>query len=129
MRFLSILLIISFVCVTLIQLPISTVGIMFLFKEHWLPSSFIALALMFIPIVGPLTGVYGAVAVLKWPFFWAFTLFFFPYILYAALIFFGARNFMQKIRTIFHPEPYHPPEIIDAEFTVKEDNPPSLPKD
>ncbi len=114
--------IISYLFISLIQIIASIDGILYFFGLHWVFALFAALILVFIPGIGPLAGVYGAVEVWGWSILASVFLFFWPYILYGILVLLGISfsflNF-QSMKKYYKKRP----EVIEASYTVKkEDN-------
>ena len=102
------------------QIVASIDGILYFFGMHWIFALFAALILVFIPAIGPLAGVYGAVMVWEWPIWGALTLFFWPYILYGILLLFGFSASFWTFGNL-KKELKKQPQVIDAEYTIKKD--------
>ncbi len=122
---LPVLFIAAYILISLLQLIASTDGIMHFFGLHWIFAGFAALLLVFIPAVGPLAGVYGAVAVWNWPPILAVLLFFWPYLVYLLLFLFGTSASFVFWKKAFWPfytsRPFKArPQDIEPEFMVKE---------
>lgn len=106
----------SFILVSLIQTVAALDGIMAFFHLHWIFAGLAALLLAFVPAIGPLAGMYGAVAVWGWNPFAALLLFFFPYLLFGVLLLLGLGGsfwFLNKLKKNI-------PQDIEPDFTVKE---------
>lgn len=118
-RFLLIILfILSYVVIGILQIVASIDGILYFFGLHWIFAVLAAVLLLFIPAIGPLAGVYGAVMVWDWSVWSALILFFWPYIFYLALIALGfSASFWsaKELRRYMKGKP----KIIDAEYIVQ----------
>ena len=110
----------SYLPVSIMQIVASIDGILFFFGMHWIFALFAALILVFIPAIGPLAGVYGAVMVWEWPIWGALVLFFWPYILYGILLLFGFSASFWTFGNLKKEFKKHP-QVIDAEYTIKDD--------
>ncbi len=110
---------ISYLIIALLQIVASIDGILYFFGLHWIFALFAAVLLVFIPALGPLAGVYGAVEVWGWSIWASIFLFFWPYILYGILLLFGVSfsfwNF-QSMKRYFKKDP----SVIEASYTVKD---------
>lgn len=106
---LPVLFIAAYILISLLQLIASIDGIMHFFGLHWIFAGFAALLLVFIPAVGPLAGVYGAVAVWNWPPILAVLLFFWPYLVYLLLFLFGTSASFFFLEKSFLAFLYFPP--------------------
>ena len=105
----------SYLIVSVLQFVASIDGIMHFFGLHWIFAFFAAFLLLAIPAIGPLAGVYGAVAAWGWPVWASLLLFFWPYVLYALLFLCGVRislSFWKKRKNA-------PPQEIEASYVVK----------
>ena len=106
----------TFVLVSLVQTVAALDGIMAFFHLHWIFAGFAALMLAFIPAIGPLAGMYGAVKVWGWNPLLALMLFFFPYFLFGLMLILGVGGsfwFLNKLKKKL-------PRDIEPDFTVKE---------
>ena len=124
---LPVLFIIAYIAISLLQLIASIDGIMHFFGLHWIFAGFAGLLLVFIPAIGPLAGVYGAVAVWKWPTVLAVLLFFWPYLIYLFLFLFGTTTSFLLWKKAFWPFYASSPfksrtQDIEPEFSVKKTN-------
>ncbi|MGN0905209.1 MAG: hypothetical protein ACI4PW_08645 [Alphaproteobacteria bacterium] len=120
---LPLIFIVSFIVVSLLQLVASIDGIMYFFGIHWFLAIIAAAALLFIPGVGPLAGVYGAVKVWGWPIWGALVLFFWPYILYGLMLSLGMTTSFFMWKRMFAPfERNHPATDIEPDYEVREDD-------
>lgn len=125
---LPVLFILVYILISLLQLIASIDGIMHFFGLHWIFAGFAALLLVFIPAIGPLAGVYGAVAVWNWPPILAILLFFWPYLFYLFLFLFGTTASLMFWKKAFWPfytgRPFKSqrPRDIEPEFSVKEES-------
>lgn len=124
---LPVLFIISYIVISLLQLIASIDGIMHFFGLHWIFAGFAGLLLVFIPAIGPLAGVYGAVAVWNWPPVLAVLLFFWPYLVYALLFLFGTTASFVLWKKAFWPFYASRPfksrtQDIEPDFNIKETN-------
>ena len=117
---LLLLFIISYLLVSLLQIVASVDGILHFFGLHWIFALFAALLLLFIPAIGPLAGVYGAVEVWGWPIWASLILFFWPYILYGILLLFGVSFSFRGFR-IMNKKEKKEPDVIDAVYTIKDE--------
>ena len=122
---LPVLLLIAYIAVSLLQLIASIDGIMHFFGLHWIFAGFAALLLVFVPALGPLAGVYGAVTVWGWPSVLAVLLFFWPYLIYLLLFLFGTTASFVLWKKTFWPfyvaRPFkRRPQDIEPEYSVKE---------
>lgn len=120
-RFLPLIFIVTYLLISMLQLIASIDGIMYFFGLHWIFAGFAGLLLVFIPGIGPLAGVYGAVAVWGWPPLAAILLFFWPYIFYAIITALGIAGSFFVWKRLFRPfYTASKKDYIDADFTVKE---------
>jgi len=108
----------SYVVVGIMQILASIDGILYFFGLHWIFALLAAVVLVFIPVIGPIAGVYGAVAAWGWSIWSALLLFFWPYVLYLLLV---ALGFSASFWTAKELRKYigKGPTIIDAEYVVK----------
>ena len=113
---------ISYLLHTLVQLVAALDGIMYFFGLHWIFAFFAAFLLALIPAIGPLAGVYGAVQAWGWPAWAAVLLFFWPYILYAVMLSLGITSSFFFWKKAFKPFKEKNENVIEPEFTVKEDS-------
>ena len=116
--FMILLFLFSYVVVGIMQIVASIDGILYFFGLHWIFALLAAVVLVFIPVIGPIAGVYGAVAAWGWSIWSALLLFFWPYVLYLILI---ALGFSASFWTAKELRKYmgKGPTIIDAEYVVK----------
>ena len=125
---LPVLFIAAYILISLLQLIASIDGIMHFFGLHWIFAGFAALLLVFVPAIGPLAGVYGAVAVWNWPPILAILLFFWPYLFYLFLFLFGTTASFMFWKKAFWPfyvaRPFKSKQTqdIEPEFSVKEES-------
>lgn len=117
---LPIIFIATYLIVSLLQFVASLDGIMYFFGLHWIFSIFAALLLLFIPAIGPLAGVYGAVQVWGWPVWAALLLFFWPYIMYGIMLSLGVTTSFFVWKNAFKPFNHKKNKYIEPEYTVKE---------
>ena len=113
-----------FIVITILQFIAGLDGLMHLFNLHWIFAGFAAAVLVLMPAIGPMVGLYGAVAVWEWNIWLALFLFFWPYFIYFGLIMFGATKtlmFWKKaIWPFYSSNPFRSRRDIEPEFTVKE---------
>lgn len=118
-RFFMILLFLaSYFIVGIVQIIASIDGILYFFGLHWLFALLAAILLLFIPILGPIAGIYGAVAAWGWSIWSALLLFFWPYILYVILLALGFSAFFWTAKGLKETLGGGA-KIIDAEYIVK----------
>lgn len=113
--FIPLFFLLSVIIVGALQIIASIDGILHFFDLHWIFAVFAAMLLLFIPAIGPLAGVYGAVAAWGWSIWAALLLFFWPYILYGILALLGLTSALWSFKTIKLSRP----KVIDAEYIVK----------
>lgn len=114
--FIPLFFLLSVVVVGLMQIVASIDGILHFFDLHWIFAVFAALLLLFIPAIGPLAGVYGAVAAWGWSVWAALLLFFWPYILYGILALLGLTSALWNFGSL---KKIRKTKVIDAEYVVK----------
>ncbi len=105
----------SVLVVAIMQVFASIAGLVHLFQLHEVLAFLVSLLLLFVPGVGALLGVYGAVAAWGWHPVWALLLFFWPYVLYGILALLGLSSAIWGIRNLKKSRP----NVIDAEYIVK----------
>ena len=82
----------------LMQLAAIMAGVEDWLGLHWIIAAPISFILAYIPIVGPILGIIGAVKIWKWNILLAIALFFWPYILYViAFVFVGGASVFESI--------------------------------
>lgn len=117
-----------YIVITILQFIAALDGIMHIFGLHWIFAGFAAVFLALMPAIGPMAGLYGAVAVWKWNIWLALFLFFWPYFILFGFFLFGTTSallFWKKAVWPFYPP--HPfrshRKDIEPDFTVKESAP------
>lgn len=122
----SLFFIIFYILIKLLQFFAGVEGIIHLLGLHWIFSGFAALILLFIPVIGPFVGVYGAVQGWGWSPIWAILLFFGYYFIYFFLFLSGAKVSFDIWKKIFSPSDTfrHGQQDIEPDFTVKQTNEP-----
>ena len=111
---------ISCLLATVLQFIAALDGIMHFFGLHWIFAIFVAGLLALIPAIGPLAGIYGAVQAWGWPVWAAVLLFFWPYLLYAGLLYSGQKASFWFWKQMFASERRPARSDIEPDYVVKE---------